>query len=66
VIYDYSYDNLRPYYATGNIILFDTETKEIRNISKSELKTYQGYGDDCDYAIIRQNYTSPSVMFIIR
>lgn len=64
--YDYSYENLRPYYATGNIVLFDSDTEDARNISKSELKTYQGYGDECDYVIIRQNYTSPSVMFVIR
>jgi len=66
VVYDYSYPNLRPYYATGNIVLFDTDTNEIRNISKNELKTYQGFGDECDYVIIRQNYTSPSIMFVIR
>jgi len=64
--YDYSYESLRPYYATGNIVLFDTSSDEARNISKSELQTYQGYGDECDYVIIRQNYTSPSVMFVIR
>lgn len=65
-IYDFSYENLRPYYATGNIVLFDTASNEARNISKSELQTYQGFGDECDYVIIRQNYTSPSVMFVIR
>ena len=64
--YDFSYENLRPYYATGNIVLFDTSSNEARNITKSELQTYQGYGDECDYVIIRQNYTSPSVMFVIR
>lgn len=64
--YDYSYVNLRPYYATSIIALYDTETKTVRSITKSELHDYQGYGNANDYIVVRQDYGSSKVVYAFR
>ena len=65
-IYDFSFENLKPYKTAGTIVCFDTETGKVRPVSVDNIRTYRGYKDNADMVIMRQNYTSPNCIIVIR
>lgn len=64
--YSFAYDNLMPYRTAGVIACYDTETGKVRPITAENVRTYQGYGDNADTIIMRQRYTTPDCIFVIR
>ena len=65
-VYNFDYDNLKPYKTSGTIVCYDTETGKVRPIKVENIRTYRGYGDNADTVIMRQNYTSPNCIIVIR
>lgn len=63
--YDYSFNGLKNYQInTSNMIRFDTVTQEIRPITREEIKTYTGYGEACNFAVLRQSRFSTNLLVV--
>ncbi len=65
VTYDFSFDCLKVFRNTNNMICFNTKTKKIRKISSGEIKDYTSYSNDCQRIIIRQSYGRANAIIII-
>ena len=64
--YSFEYDNLKAYKTAPVIACYDTETRTVRALTAENLRTYRGYGDNADTVILRQRYTSPNCIIVIR
>lgn len=49
---------------TANIVRVDLETKEVRPIEKSEIKTYRAFGTEAEYMWIVQDCDAPAVIVL--
>ena len=65
-VYDFGFANLKPYKTSGTIACYDSETGKVRPIKVDNIRTYRGYSDNADTVIMRQNYTSPNCIIVIR
>lgn len=63
---DFSFASLRPYLMGKIIALYDTKTQKIRTIPATAIHTYRGFGQNADTIIMRQKYTEPCCVFVIR
>lgn len=62
----FAFENLRPYLMGKVIALYDTQSQKIRTISAESVHTYRGFGQNADTIIMRQRYTDPRCVFVIR
>lgn len=64
--YSFEFGDLKAYKTASVIACYDTETRTVRSLTVDNLRTYRGYGDNADTVILRQRYTSPNCIIVIR